>query len=149
MLAHKDYQLNHEGVTTNATVTSLTSRQYGNGTEYSVYYAYNDTSGLYHVANSVVRFSEWKNLRVNGSIPILYVRANPSENRVNLPYETKLYHDNGTITPLFSGFLALVGVALILAAYIDTRYPSVPHFSPMRHLWPASRPKTYKFHKTY
>ena len=144
VLAHKDYQLNHEGIAASAIVTAMTSKQYSKGTEYHVSYLYQDTSGVYHDGDCAVWYSEWRTLRVNGSVPVLFVRANPGENRINLPYETKLYHDNGTSLPLFCSFLAFVGVALMLAARFNRTFPSAPRFTQETH-----HPKPNTFHKTY
>ena len=151
IFAHKNYRFSQEGFAANATVTALTSKQSSKGAEYDVAYLYQDSSGTIHAAKNAVSFSEWKNLLLRGSLPILFLRTDPTTNRINLPDETKVYHDNGTTMPLFGGFIASVGTALVIVSWIARRYPTpISHVSPARHLWPAmGRPKAYKFHKTY
>ncbi len=150
IFAHKNYRFTQERVATNATVITLTSHQYSKGTECDVTYLYQDAAGTTYAGKNAVWPAEWRNLRLNGSLPILYLRSDPNSNRVDLPYEIKLYHDNGTEMPLFGCFIAFVGAALVIVSWIDRKYPAIPHFSPVRHLWPSlERPKPYKFHKTY
>jgi hypothetical protein len=150
ILAHKDYRLIHDGVASNAIVTALSSKRYSKGTEYSVYYHYQDAARGYHTANSVIWFPEWRQLQVNGLVPILFVRENPTENRVNLPYETKLYHDNGTLLPLFAAFMTFVGIGLMVATYFDANFPISRHPTPIPNCWPFRRHvKPNRFHKTY
>jgi hypothetical protein len=132
LTAHSNQRFHRDGVTTTGSITHL-SQTTGQNAACYVSYLYQDGAGASHYDEATLQVMDGRGLRLFGSLPVIYLKDKPHMNRVDLPGEQRRFSDNGTILPLFMGFIMMVGMSLAGVGWWSIR--SLPFFQhPLRPL---------------